>query len=309
MTLVSIVTVNFKEEIVTLDFLSSVYKNVEFINFEIILVDNGSVINNEDVFKQCYPDLIYIQSERNLGFAGGNNLGIQKASGKYILLLNNDTELTPNFVYTLVAEMENNSQIGLLSPLLLYFENKKLIQYAGFSKMNYLTGRNKTIGKFELDEGQYDNVSHETGFCHGAAMMCRRQDLIEVGLMDENYFLYYEEMDWCERFKKKGKKIWFTGKAKIYHKESASVGKESNLKTYFLTRNRMLFIRKNTSFLNQLVFGLYFYGLVCPFLILKYLVYRKKDQVKWIGKAMIWNLQQPKNSIYLGYPNLIQNRL
>src|SRR5690606_26780290 len=97
---------------------------------------------------------------------------------------------------------------------------------------------------------------------------------------------------WCERFKKKEKKIWFTGKAKVYHKESVSVGKESSLKTYFLTRNRMLFIRKNTSFFNQLVFGIYFYSLVCPFLIFKYLACGKKDQVEWIGKAMIWNLRQ-----------------
>src|SRR5690606_7256217 len=114
-------------------------------------------------------------------------------------------------------------------------------------KMNYLTGRNKTIGQFDIDKGQYDNLSYEIGFCHGAAMMCRNKDLEKVGLMDENYFLYYEELDWCEKFKRNGKKIWFTGKAKVYHKESISVGKESILKTYFLIRNRILFIRKNTS--------------------------------------------------------------
>lgn len=305
MILVSIVTVNFKEETVTLDFLNSVYKNVGFINFEIILVDNGCVTNNEEVFKKCYPDIIYIQSERNLGFAGGNNLGIQKASGKYILLLNNDTELTPNFLSILIAEMENNPQIGLLSPLLLYFEDKKLIQYAGFSKMNYLTGRNKTIGKFDVDKGQYDNLSYETGFCHGAAMMCRRLDLEEVGLMEENYFLYYEEMDWCEKFKRNGKKIWFTGKAKIYHKESVSVGKESSLKTYFLTRNRMLFIRKNTSFLNQLIFGFYIFTIAYPVSIFKYLISGKKSQIKWIGKGIMWNLKHPSDSSFLGYPSLV----
>lgn len=304
MILVSIVTVNFKEETVTLDFLKSVYKNGGLVNFEVILVDNGCVSNNEEAFKACYPDLIYIQSEKNLGFAGGNNLGIQKASGKYVLLLNNDTEVTPNFLSILIAEMDNNPQIGLLSPLLLYFEDKSLIQYAGFSKMNYLTGRNKTVGKFSIDNGQYNNLSYETGFCHGAAMVCRRLDLEDVGLMEENYFLYYEEMDWCEKFKRNGKKIWFTGKVKIYHKESVSVGRESSLKTYFLTRNRMLFIRKNTSFLNQLIFSFYFFTIACPVLIFKYLISGKKKQIKWIGKGIMWNLKYPSNSSFLGFPNL-----
>lgn len=302
---VSIVTINYKEDEVTHDFLASISENNEFVNLEIILVDNGCIHSNEEHFKKVYPNLIYIQSEKNLGFAGGNNLGIQRASGKYILLLNNDTEITTGCISSLVHEMENNSEIGLISPLILYHEDKRLIQYAGFSKMNYFTGRNKTIGKFEIDTGQYDNLSNETGFCHGAAMMCRKQDLVEVGLMDENYFLYYEEMDWCEKFKRKGKKIWFVGKSRIYHKESVSVGKESNLKTYFLTRNRVLFIRKNTSFLNQAIFGIYFYCLVCPVWIFKFLALGKKDRAKWVRKAMMWNLRQPKDSIYLGFPNII----
>lgn len=307
MSSVSIVTVNFKEVEVTVDFLRSINRNNEYSNLEVIVVDNGSIRNNEAVFKKIYPDLIYILSEENLGFAGGNNLGIQRASGKYLLLLNNDTEITPNLISTLVDEMESNPTIGILSPLLLYYEDKSLIQYAGFSKMDYLTGRNRTIGKFENDKGQYDNLSYETGFCHGAAMMCRKNDIEKVGLMDENYFLYYEEMDWCEKFKKNGKKIWFTGKAKVYHKESISVGKESILKTYFLIRNRILFIRKNTSFLNQIVFGVYFYGMVCPVLTLKYLLSGKKDHVKWISKAILWNLKEPTSSKYLGFPNLMNN--
>ncbi len=306
MVLVSIVTVNFKENQVTADFLTSIYGKDSNIKTEVILVDNGSPTTQEEYFKNVYPELVYIQSEKNLGFAGGNNLGIQRASGKYILLLNNDTELTPNFISTLVSEMDNNPIIGLLSPLLLYFEDKRLIQYAGFSKMNYLTGRNKTFGKYEFDQGQYDHVSYETGFCHGAAMMCRKEDLAEVGLMEENYFLYYEEMDWCEKFRRNGKKIWFTGRAKIYHKESVSVGKGSSLKTYFLIRNRMLFIRKNTSYLNQMIFGLYFYTVACPVLLFKYIISGKRNQMKWIWKAMMWNLKHSSNSDYLGFPNLIK---
>lgn len=306
MNLVSIVTVNFNETAVTVDFLRAILENTGTQSIEVILVDNGCSQNDEETFKKIYPDLIFIRSDKNLGFAGGNNLGLQKAKGDYILFLNNDTEITPNLISILVTEMDNNPEIGLLSPLILYYEDKQLIQYAGFTKMNYLTGRNKTIGKFDIDRGQYDHLSYETGFCHGAAMMCRKEDLSKVGLMDENYFLYYEEMDWCEKFKRNGKRIWFTGRAKIYHKESVSVGKESSLKTYFLTRNRMLFIRKNTSFLNQLLFGVYFYILVCLVLIMKYFISGRNEQIRWVWQAMLWNLKQEKNSDFLGFPNLIK---
>src|SRR5690606_11447711 len=141
-------------------------------NVEVILVDNGCDQNDEEIFKKTYPELIFIRSEKNLGFAGANNLGIQRARGEYILFLNNDTEITAGLISVLVTEMDNNPAIGLLSPLLLYHEKPNIIQYAGFSKMNYLTARNKTIGKMDFDNGQYNQVSQETGFCHGAAMMC-----------------------------------------------------------------------------------------------------------------------------------------
>src|SRR5690606_34957104 len=224
----------------------------------------------------------YIRSEKNLGFAGGNNLGIQKAKGDFLLFLNNDTEITENLVDTLIQEFNQNPNIGILSPLIIYYEDKEKIQYAGFSPMNYLTGRNKGIGNYETDIDQYKYHSYETGYIHGAAMMCRKADMLNVGLMEENYFLYYEELDWCEKFKKAGKKIWFTGKAKIYHKESISVGKESSLKTYFLHRNRMLFIRKNTNLLNTVIFSIYFIGIACPKTIIKYFIIGKKNLIPWV---------------------------
>lgn len=304
MELVSIVTIFFNQTPVTIDFLNSINRNIGDNNLEIIVVDNGSSINNEKKFKEICPELLYIRSEKNLGFAGGNNLGIQQAKGKYILLLNNDTEITSNLISTLVAEMNSNPSIGLISPMLLYYENPTVIQYAGYSEMNYRTARNQTIGQLDYDYGQYEKVSQETGFCHGAAMMCRKEDLTHVGLMDENYFLYYEEMDWCEKFKRAEKKIWFTGKTKVYHKESISVGKESPLKTYFNVRNRALFIRKNTSVFNNAIFNLYYYGLAGPVQMIKYYFTGKQELAKWVWKGMLWNIKNSKHSQELGYPNL-----
>lgn len=297
----SIITVNFNQPQVTVDFLKSVRANTTVQQVEVILVDNGSKEDHEADFMAVYPELIYIRSEVNLGFAGGNNLGIRKAKGNYLLLLNNDTEITDNLIPVLEQELEDRPEIGLLSPLILYYEQPEVIQYAGFTPMNYLTCRNEGIGNMQVDRGQYSQDSRETGYCHGAAMMCRRADLEKAGLMAEHFFLYYEELDWCEQFKKAGKKIWFTGKTKIYHKESISVGKESSIKTYFMTRNRMLFIRRNTGFLNTLLFSIYYIGLVSLKQVLVYLRKGRTDLIKWVFKGIGWNLTHSKNSENLGF--------
>jgi GT2 family glycosyltransferase len=297
----SIISVNFNQPEVTVDFLRSIQLHANPAEIEVILVDNGSREDHQATFLAVYPDLIYIRSEENLGFAGGNNIGIRKASGDYLLLLNNDTEITAGFIETLRTELDNNPEIGLISPLLLYFDAPEIIQYAGFSEMNYLTCRNSVIGGMEVNRGQYNQQSRETAFCHGAAMMCRTADLQKAGLMEEHFFLYYEELDWCEKFKRAGKKIWFTGKTTIYHKESMSVGKESMIKTYFMTRNRMLFIRRNTGLINTILFSIYYIGLACPKQILLYLKKGRKDLVKWVIRGIGWNLNHSKDSNELGF--------
>jgi GT2 family glycosyltransferase len=301
MKLTSIITVNFNQPAVTVEFLRSVKENTQNENIEVILVDNGSKEDHRVKFERAFPGLIYIRSEKNLGFAGGNNLGIEYAKGDFLLFLNNDTEITENLISELSNELENNPAIGLISPLILYFHHQEIIQYAGFTAMNYITCRNSDIGNLDTNEGQYNNDSRETAFCHGAAMMCRRADLQTVGLMDENYFLYYEELDWCEKFRKAGKKIWFTGHTKIFHKESISVGKESSIKTYFMTRNRMLFIRRNTGLLNTLLFTLYYITIACPKQILLYMKNGRRDLIKWVFHGVLWNFTHSKKSSDLGF--------
>ncbi len=300
MELVSIITVNFNQPQATIELLQSLKKQ-DSSRFELILVDNASEVNHEAEFRNIYPALTFIRTKANLGFAGGNNLGIKAAKGEFIFLLNNDTEILENCLETLLTEFKQDKNIGLLSPLILYDGDRTVIQYAGYTALNYLTARNAQIGQFEKNVGQFDNITNETGFCHGAAVMCRKEDLEKAGLMDENYFLYYEELDWCEKFKNIGKTINFTGKTHIYHKESISVGKESTLKTYFLTRNRMLFIRKNTSNLNVLIFSLYYTFLACPKMILTHLLQGKPQLAKAVLKALYWNFTHRKSSKNLGF--------
>ena len=300
MDIISVVSVNFNQPEATKAFLLSLKNNCS-LNLEIILVDNASNDNFEKDFKEIIPNLNFIRNKTNIGFAGGNNLGISQAKGNYILLLNNDTEIVKGSIETLVNELKSDENIGLLSPLILYYDDKKIIQYAGFTPLNYLTARNKQLGLYEKNTGQFDNLSYQTGYCHGAAVICRKADLDKAGLMDESYFLYYEELDWCEKFKRIGKTINFTGKTYIYHKESISVGKESAIKTYFMTRNRMLFIRKNTSLINTLLFSIYYTLIACPKLIVTLVKNGNKHLVKYVIKGLLWNFTHSKNSKSLGY--------
>ncbi len=267
---------------------------------EVVLVDNGTAEDHGALYRSVYPELIYIRSEENLGFAGGNNLGIRHAKGDYLLFLNNDTEITDRFIDSLCDELDSHPEFGLISPLILYDENPQKIQYAGFTPMNYLTGRNSGIGVMEDDLGQFDHVTVETGYCHGAAMLCRTADLERVGLMEEDFFLYYEELDWCEKFRRAGFRMGFTGKAKIYHKESMSVGKESPLKTYHMTRNRWLFIRRNATVSARMLFASYYVLVAMPFAMVKYLAKGRSDLAKAAVKGVWWHfthaVDTPKGS-------------
>src|SRR5690606_37088037 len=164
----------------------------------------------------------------------------------------------------LAAILDKHPEVGMVSPKIRYFHHPDTLQYAGFTPMNYFTARNKCIGEFEKDSGQYDHLTGPTGFAHGAAMMIRREAINKAGLMDENYFLYYEEMDWCEKIKRAGHDIWIVPEALIYHKESASVGQKSALKEFFMNRNRILFIRKNAPIRSRFIFYLYFTCVVFP---------------------------------------------
>src|SRR5690606_11117969 len=123
-------------------------------------------IDHGEDFLRKYSGLKYIRSHKNLGFAGGNNLGIKSAKGDFLLFLNNDTEISKNFIKNMIAEFDKKPDIGILSPLILYYEAKDRVQYAGFTQMNYFTGRNKALGFNEVNVNQYDDKSYETAYIH-----------------------------------------------------------------------------------------------------------------------------------------------
>lgn len=299
---VSIITVNFNQPEATEQLLESIDRENDYRNIELIVVDNGSRINPLPDWQIRYPSIKFIRSDRNKGFAGGNNLGIQASEGSYLFFVNNDTEFTAGLLPQLVNTLENHPAAGMVSPKIRYYQKPDTLQYAGYTKMNYYTGRNKCIGQFEIDNGQFDHLTGETAFAHGAAMLVNRKAMNKAGLMKENYFLYYEELDWCERFKKQGYTIRLNMQALIYHKESLSVGQKSAMKEYFMNRNRILFERRNAGNFQRIIFWIYFILAVVPRNLFSYLKEGRWDFIHQLFRALWWNLTNPVDSEHTGYP-------
>ena len=285
--LVSIISVNYNQPQFTLEFLASL-RNITYPSFEIIIVDNGSKEDPSELIKSQFPEVIMIVSKKNLGFAGGNNLGIRVAKGKYIMFLNNDTEVEPGFLEPIVNIMESNPKIGMASPKILFPDNN-VLQYAGATDINPFTGRGRRYGDMEIDKGQYD-VSKETLLCHGAAMIVPLEVIKEVGLMPEVFFLYYEELDWCAMVKRAGYKLYYVSDSKVYHKESMSVGKSNPMKTYYLVRNRLVYMRRNVKGFKLVISMLFFMFFALPKNTFGFLIKGQFDHLKAYLRGVFWNL-------------------
>lgn len=289
--LVSIITVNYNTDVITAELLQSL-RYLTYPNVEVILVDNASAVD-ASYLARLFPEIIFIQNPINEGFAGGNNRGIEKAKGEIIFLLNNDTEVSPGFLEPVIELFQSNDQIGIISPKIRYFHHRGIIQYAGGIAINSFTARGKFIGTGEEDKGQY-NIPCETSLAHGAAMAINRKVLEKIGPLPEMFFLYYEELDFCEHAQRAGFKIWYQPDSLVLHKESMSVGKGSLLKVYYQNRNRLLFIRRNISGIRGWVSRLFFVFVATPVIILKYQFKRRPDFAREVFKALVWNLRHTK---------------
>lgn len=243
--MVSIVTVNYNGYADTCEFIESL-KRHETYPYEIIVVDNASQGDDSKKLKKRYPGtVVVVESEKNLGFAGGNNLGNAYARGEYVLYMNNDMVIDAPFLEALVARLDSAPDIGAVSPKIKYAYARDTIQYAGFTPMSPVLLRNHQIGNNQKDSEKYDTAC-ETAFLHGACMLTSRRILQKAGPITPVYFLFYEELDWSNQLRKAGYKIWYEPAACVYHKESRSIGKTSAFKQFYLTRGRILFARRNT---------------------------------------------------------------
>jgi len=260
-TTISIITVNYNGLADTCEMIDSL---PPYEGMEVIVVDNGSKANEAAVIAARYPHVKAIRSEQNLGFAGGNNLGIKAATGQYLFFINNDTVVRDNWhLEQLIHRLESSEKIGMVCPKIRFTWKTSPIQFAGYTPLSTVTMRNHAIGFGEEDCGQYD-TPHPTPYAHGAAMMAKRAAIDKAGLMPECFFLYYEELDWSMMFTRAGYEIWYDPCCTIYHKESKSTGQASPLKTFYTTRNRLLFVKRNMSGLSKCLSYLYIIGIVAP---------------------------------------------
>ena len=272
----SIITINYNGLADTCALIDSIPLNDD--SLEVIVVDNASEADEATIIQQRYPQIKVIRSDKNLGFAGGNNLGIKAAQGKYLLFLNNDTLLKPQTsdLRLLINRLESSPKIGVVCPKIRFAWGSNPIQFAGYTPLSPITMRNRAIGFGEEDNGQYDKA-HPSPYAHGAAMMVKREVIEKAGLMPECYFLYYEELDWSMMIRRAGYEIWYEPTCTIYHKESQTTGQNSPLRTYYITRNRLLFVKRNVLGLDKLLSYLYLITIVATKDILKYTAQRHLD--------------------------------
>ena len=264
----SIITVNYNGFKDTCELIESIPVSERI---EVIIVDNASTNNEASLLQEKYPNTKIVRSSRNLGFAGGNNLGIKAAQGKYLLFINNDTLFKEFNIQSLIDRLESSPDIGGVCPKIRFTWGNHPIQFAGYTPLSKITVRNKAIGFMEDDLNQY-NIAHPTPYAHGAAMMIKREVINKVGLMPECYFLYYEELDWSMMITRAGYEIWYEPACTVYHKESRTTGQNSPLRTYYITRNRLLLVKRNWKGLEKYLSYTYLIGIVANRDLLKYAI-------------------------------------
>ncbi len=229
---------------------------VAYPNFKIILVDNGSEDGSGKALKTHFPEIELVESKTNLGFTGGNNLGIDEAFKRpidYILLLNNDTLVDPDFLDPLVGFLENNPVYAAAQPKIRYAGEKDKIWNAGGGYFRCLE-MTWSIGIGKMDTGQFE-AEKDTPWITGCAFLVRADVIRELGSLDDRFFAYYEDVDWSFRMRKRGYKLRFLPQSKIYHEAGASSKKTPTpgegvippIIHYYRTRNHLLLIRNHAN--------------------------------------------------------------
>lgn len=264
---VYIIVLNWNGKNDTIGCLNSL-KEINYNNYKIAVIDNGSVDDSVFEIKKQFPEVEIIENKINLGFAGGNNIGIKyamKNQADYILLINNDTITDSNFLIKLVEVGESDKGIGILGPKILFWSEPSRIWFAG-GKVNWLKNKGTHIGLDEIDKGQRDKKG-EVDYLTGCCLLIKRKVIEKIGILAGDYFLYYEDTDFSLRTKNSGYKCFYVPESKIYHKISKSTKPGSSSYVYYHTRNGLVLAKRNGSLMNKII--LYFY---CLFLFLKQII-------------------------------------
>lgn len=222
--------------------LNSIYETGSRFAFEVIVVDNGSTDDSIDLVEKEFPEVKLIKNEGNLGFARANNQGLAMGNGRYFMLLNSDTIVLPGVIDTLIQMADQNPNVGMIGPKLLNMDGSLQESWASFpSLLSEITGRNFR------NRTPVPNIPNtfEVDTIMGACMLVRSRVLQDVGDLDEDYFFFSEEIDWCFRIKKKQWMIWYTTNTEIYHLWGGSSKSGSFIKLVRLYHAKILYFKKN----------------------------------------------------------------
>jgi len=244
-------------------------------DFEVLIVDNGSQDNSLHMVKTEFPEVNIIQNNKNLGYAGGCNIGIKSCNSKYVVLLNNDTTVEPDWLSLLLDVMDRDDKIAAVQPKILSIQHPDRFDYCGAAGgeidiFGYPFARGRVFYTMEKDQGQYDD-SRKIFWATGAAVLLRRSVLEKVKLLEEDFFAHMEEIDLNWRMLLAGYKIVSQPKAVIYHQTGATLGEDKFYKMVLNHRNNLLMILRNYSvitllWLLPLRFGLEIFTIIGFFL-------------------------------------------
>ncbi len=255
----SIVIVNWNTRDLLRDCLNSVSDAIEALSVEVLVVDNASKDNSCTMVREEFPNVRLIESESNLGFAGGNNLALARATGRYVLLLNTDTLVHGNVLAEAVAWLDRHPDVGVLGPRVLNTDGSIQASCSAFPSLRHLAMQ--TLGLTKLAKwdsyrmtGWDRSSERRVEVISGAAMFVRRAAMEEVGLLDENFFFYGEETDWCRRYAKAGWALVFAPIPEITHFGNGSAAKLNHRRDVLMTEGTTRLHKKH---------GGYFAALAC----------------------------------------------
>jgi GT2 family glycosyltransferase len=251
---ISVIVVNWNGKEHTLECLESL-GSIDYPNFEVVVVDNGSQDNSVQAIQKIFPGVALLETGDNLGFAVGNNMGIRYSLDRgadYLFLLNNDTVVDPQILNSFVAALRQIGEDAILGAKIYYYSKPTTIWYAGARWLPEISGF-KHIGQGRIDNDTDFNAISETDYACGCALFVSAGLLNRIGLLDETFYLTFEETDLCYRARRSGHKSFFVPEAKVWHKISTAFGGENSvLYHYFLLRNKLLWAEKNLSFSERL---------------------------------------------------------
>jgi GT2 family glycosyltransferase len=270
-------------------FLPSVLAS-EYPNVEIVVGDNASSDDSIDFLKSNYPQIRIIQNNQNYGFAEGYNRILARVDAEYLVLLNSDVEVEPNWMMPLIQQMEANERIAVAQPKLLSYRDKTSFEYAGAAGgfidfLGYPFCRGRIFDTLEKDSGQY-NQSSEIFWASGAALFIKKKAWEEVNGFDPDFFAHMEEIDLCWRLKNRGHQIWYCPEATVYHLGGGTLAADSPYKTFLNFRNNLWMIHKNSSAITAF-FKVFIRFFLDFFSLLKFLLDGKPQHAAAISKAHV----------------------